>query len=58
MEHKEPDDWVSACRSNESMVVENVKGKGRGRPRKTWRQCVDEDMAKLNLSRGGSRGCV
>ena len=32
------------------MVVESVKGRGRGRPRKTWRQCVDEDMAKLNLS--------
>jgi hypothetical protein len=46
VEHKEPDDWVSACRS---MVVESVKGKDRGRPRKTWQQCVDEDMAKLNL---------
>ena len=47
VEHKEPDDWVSACRS---MVVDSVKGRGRGRPRKTWRHCVDEDMAKLNLS--------
>ena len=47
IECKESDDWVSACRS---MVVESVKGRGRGRPRKTWRQCVDEDMAKLNLS--------
>ena len=37
VERKEPEDWVSACRS---MVVEIVKGKGRGRPRKTWRQCV------------------
>ena len=46
VERKEPADWVSACRS---MVVESVKGRGRGRPRKTWRQCVDEDMAKLNL---------
>ena len=44
VERKEPDDWVSACRS---MVVESVKGRGRGR---TWRQCVDEEMAKLNLS--------
>ena len=33
-----------------SMAVESVKGRGRGRPRKTWLQCVDEDMAKLNLS--------
>jgi len=47
VEHKELDDWVSACRS---IVVEGVKGRGRGRPRKTWRQCVDKDMAKLNLS--------
>ena len=47
VERKEPDDWVSACRS---MVVESVKCRGRGRPRKTWRQCVDEDMVKLNLN--------
>ena len=47
VERKEPDDWVSACRS---MVVESVKGRGRSRPRKTWGQCVDEDMAMLNLS--------
>ena len=32
VERKEPDDWVSACRS---MVVESVKDRGRGRPRKT-----------------------
>ena len=44
VEHKEPDDWVSACIS---MVVESVNGRGRGRPRKTWRQCADEDMAKV-----------
>ena len=47
VERKEPDDWVSACRSR---VVESVKGRGYGSPKKTWRQCVDEDMAKLNLS--------
>ena len=47
VEHKEPNDWVLACRS---MVVESVKGRGRGRPRKTLRQSVDEDMTKLNLS--------
>ena len=45
LERKDSDDWVSAWRS---MVVESVKGSGR--PRKTWWQCVDEDMAKLNLS--------
>jgi hypothetical protein len=24
--------------------------RGRSRPRKTWRECVEEDMAKLKLS--------
>ena len=47
VERKEPYDWVSACRSN---IVESIKGRGRGRRRKTWRECVEEDMAKLNLS--------
>ena len=32
------------------MAVESVKGRGRGTLRKMWRQCVDEDMTKLNLS--------
>ena len=44
---QQPDDWVSACRHIE---VESVKGRGRGRPRKTWRECVEEDMSKLKLS--------
>ena len=44
---KRPDDWVSACRH---IVVESVTGRGRGRPRKTWRECVEEDMSKLKLS--------
>ena len=46
VERKQPDDWVSACRH---IVVESVKGRGRGRHRKTWRECV-EDMSKLKLS--------
>jgi len=48
VERKESDDLVSAC---SSMVVESVKGRGHGisLPRNAWRQCVDEDMAKLNL---------
>ena len=33
VECKQPDDWVSACRH---IVVESVKGRGRGWPRKTW----------------------
>src|SRR5208282_3120527 len=44
---KQPDDWVSACRHIE---VESVKSRGCGRPRKTWRECVEEDMSKLKLS--------
>ena len=40
------------------MVVESVKGKGRGRPRKTWRQCVDEDMTMLNLSVMDTHDCM
>ena len=47
MERKQPDDWVSACRH---IVVESVKSRGRGRPRKTWRECVEEDISKLKLS--------
>ena len=39
LERKEPDNWVSACRSMVP-VVESVKSRSRGRPRKTWRQCV------------------
>ena len=46
LEFKEPDDWTSACRH---IVVESVKGRGRGRPRKTWQECVEEDMMKLKL---------
>ena len=38
---------MSACRHN--IVVESVKGRGRGRPRKTCREFVEEDMAKLKL---------
>ena len=38
---------MSACRH---IVVESVKCRGRSRPRKTWRECVEEDMTKLKLS--------
>src|SRR5208282_6769917 len=46
VERKQPDDWVSAYRH---IVVESVKGRGRGMPRKTWRECVEEDTSKLKL---------
>ena len=47
VERKQSDDWVSACRL---IVVESVKGRGRGRPWKTWRECVEEDLSKLKFS--------
>ena len=47
VERKQPDDWASACRH---IIVESVNGRGCGRPRKTWRECVEEDMSKLMLS--------
>ena len=44
VERKDTDDLVSACRNIE------VKGKrGRGRGRKTWKECVANDMKKLML---------
>src|SRR5271157_4897751 len=46
VERKQPDDWVSACRN---IVVESIKGRCRVRPRKTWRECVEEDMSRLKL---------
>ena len=37
-------EWVSACRNVK------VEGKGcKGRPRKTWLECVKDDMKELNL---------
>ena len=40
----EGDEWVSACRNVK------VEGKGcKGRPRKTWLECVKKDMKELNL---------
>ena len=39
MERKSGDDWVSAYRN---VVVAGVRCAGRGR--KTWRECVKDDM--------------
>ena len=44
VERKSKDDWVSACRH---VVVAGVRGVGRGR--KTWYECVKEDMKELGL---------
>ena len=38
------DDWVSACRN---VVMAGVRCAGRGR--KTWRECVKDDMDELGL---------
>jgi hypothetical protein len=39
-------DWVSRCRE---LLVEGVRGRGRGR--KSWMECVEEDMGRLHLRR-------
>ena len=44
LERTSVDDWVSACRKVE---VAGVRCKGRNR--KTWKQCVDDDMKVLGL---------
>ena len=41
---KSRDDWVSACRN---LVVAGVRCVGRGK--KTWRECVKDDMDELGL---------
>ena len=48
MERKSGDDWVSACRN---VVVAGVRCVGRGR--KTWRECVRDDMEELGLHLNG-----
>ena len=44
LERKEGEDWVSACRN---MVVPGNSGKGR--PRKRWRDVVEDDLKKCGL---------
>ena len=44
VERKNGDDWVSTCRN---VVVAGVRCAGRGR--KTWRECVKDDMDELGL---------
>ena len=45
VERKGTLDWVSACRNIE---VDGKRGRGRGR--KTWKDCVTDDMKKLMLT--------
>ena len=44
LEGKSVDDWMSTCRR---LMVEGAKG--RGRIKKTWEQCVRDDMKLLGL---------
>jgi hypothetical protein len=44
VERKDASDWVSACRELE---VEGVRGRRRGR--KTWGECVNDDMKERGL---------
>src|SRR5260221_512039 len=53
VERKNKDDWVAACRD---MVVEGEKRRGRGR--KTWHECVLEDMRKLKLRKEDAQNRV
>ena len=46
VERKDEGDWVSACRD---MTVVGDRGKGRGR--KTWKECVMDDLRKTKLRR-------
>ena len=46
VERKEADDWVSKCRN-----LEVVCGVRKGRPRKTWMECVKEDMKDCRLKK-------
>jgi len=44
LERMDGEEWVTSCRKIE------VEGKvGRGRGRKTWRECVNEDMRKRSM---------
>src|SRR5277367_5406828 len=40
------DDWMSKCRN-----IEVEGSKPRGRPRKTWQECVNNDMKIKGLSK-------
>ena len=44
VEHKNGDDWVSACKK-----VEVAGARCKGRKRKTWYECVEDDMEALGL---------
>jgi len=41
VKHKEEDDGVSVCRN-----IKVAESRGRGRLKKTWWQCVENDMCE------------
>ena len=49
LERKGNEDWVSACRMYEYDSA--VGRRGKGRPRKTWEECVMHDLHQLGLRR-------
>ena len=50
VERKNAADWVSRCRS---LVVDETRGRGRGR--KTWRECSMEDIRVVGLKAANAR---
>lgn len=46
VERREEGGWASACRD---VIVAGERGRGRGR--KTWKECVVDDMSKMKLRR-------
>src|ERR1043165_128508 len=46
IERKSKDDWVLAC-----TYIEFVGDRNRSRGKKTWRECVNDDMKKLGLKK-------
>jgi len=46
VERLSADNWVSACRE-----IEVEGSRGHGRDRKTWNECVKEDMRRLQLQK-------
>jgi len=45
VERKDSEDWVSACRRFEVIVVRD-----RGRGKKTWVACMKKDLVELGSS--------